>query len=116
MVDEDNLQGRVHADCAAPHLPAAQLAGYRRLMRADGILRLGGQGRSKPLDLLVDSNGWLGEGEYRGDSYDPSALQKSAASLDHSCWEIPEATKIDRHCSAVRALGDGWWLVEYGFR
>jgi len=66
--------------------------------------------------LVVDSNGWLDEGEYKGYLYDLSEQQPSSASLDVSCFEITEARKKDRFCSAVRSLGEGWWLVRYEYR
>ena len=116
MVDEDDLDGRIHADYADPQLPAARIAEYRRLMRATGVKRLWGHGRSKSLELVVDSNGWLAQGEYKGFSYDPSGPQQSATSLDSSCFELAEATKAERYCGAVRTLGDGWWLLRYEYQ
>jgi hypothetical protein len=116
MADEDNLDGRIHADYADPQLSGPRIAEYRRLMRATGVTRLWGHGRSNPLELDVDSNGWLAQGEYKGFSYDPSGPQQSAVSLDSSCFELAEATKADRYCFAVRALGDGWWLLRYEYQ
>lgn len=110
MVDEDNLDGRIHADYADPHLPDVRLAEYRKLMRAAGIMRLWAHGRSKPLELIVDANGWLAEGEYKGYTYDPSEQQPSSASLDISCFEIAQARKEGRFCSANAAsvTAGGW--------
>jgi hypothetical protein len=116
MVYEDNLDGRLHADYADSHLPDARLAEYRSLMRATGVMRLWGHGRSRPLELLVDANGWLNQGQYKGYWYDPSGPQQSSSSLDDSCFEIAEARKEERYCSAVRTLGDGWWLLRYEYR
>jgi len=116
MVDEDNLVGRIHANYADPHLSDARLAEYRKHMRAAGIMRLWAYGRAKPLELVVDANGWLDAGESKGYWYDPSEQQPSSASLDNSCFEIANAKKEDRFCSAVRSLGGGWWLLRYEYR
>jgi hypothetical protein len=116
MIDEDNLVGRVHAEYADPRLPEARLAEYRKLMPNNHIKRLWGNGRSKPFELIVGATGWLAQGEYKGYAYDPSGPQQMADSLDTSCFQIHEATKTDRYCSAVRSLGDGWWLLRYEYR
>ena len=116
MTDEDNIQGRIHADYADPHLEAARLAEYRRLMKASGVIRLYVNGRAKPLEFTVDANGWLSQGDYKGYLYDPGEQQVSSASLDDSCFDLPEAKKAGRFCSAVRSLGEGWWLLRYEFR
>jgi len=115
MADEDNLDGRIHADYADPHLPNARLAEYRKLMMASGIMRLWGNGRSKPLEMIVDANGFLSHGDYKGYLYNPSESRPSSASLDGSCFDLPEAKKTKRFCSAVHSLGGGWWLLRYEY-
>ena len=77
MVDEDNLDGRIHADYADPHLPDARLAEYRKLMRSAGIMRLWAHGKAKPLELVVDATGWLSHGDYKG--YAPLLLAFSSS-------------------------------------
>jgi hypothetical protein len=94
MIDEDNLEGRIHADYADPHLSDARLKEYRSLMSVNHITRLWGNGRSKPFELIVVANGWL----------------------DASCFDIKEPETDDRFCSAVNSLGDGWWLLRYEYR
>ena len=117
MVDEDNLDGRIHADYADPHLPDARLAEYRKLMRSAGIMRLWAHGKAKPLELVVDATGWLSHGDYKGYSYNPLEQRPPSASLDISCFETAEAKKEgERACSAVRSLGGGWWLLRYEYR
>jgi hypothetical protein len=116
MIDEDNLEGRIHADYADPHLSDARLKEYRSLMSVNHITRLWGNGRSKPFELIVVANGWLDQGEYKGYAYDPSGPQKSIDSLDASCFDIKKPETDDRFCSAVNSLGDGWWLLRYEYR
>jgi hypothetical protein len=116
MIDEDNLVGRVHAEYADPHISAARLAEYRKLMAESGIIRLWGNGRSNPFELIVGMTGFLSQGEYKGYEYDPSGPQRIADSLDTSCFDIREATITERTCSAKKSLGDGWWLLRYEYR
>jgi hypothetical protein len=116
MAEDDDIHGRIHASYADPKLPDARLNEYRRLMSASGIMRLNANGRQKPLELMVDANGFLAQGDYKGYLYDPSESGGSAGSLDDSCFDIAEAKKQERFCSAVRSLGDGWWLIRYEYR
>ena len=116
MVDEDNLEGRIHAAYADPQVPDARLAEYRKLMGSCGVMRLWAHGRSKPLELVVDANGWLAQGDYKGYWYNPQQPQPASASLDGSCTDLPEARKTGRSCSAVPSLGGGWWLLRYEYR
>lgn len=116
MADEDNVDGRIHADYADPHLPDARLAEYRKLMSSAGIVRLWAHGRAKPLELVVDANGFLAQGDYKGYWYDPGEQQASSPSLDDSCFNLASAKKTARFCSAVRSLGDGWWLLRYEYQ
>jgi hypothetical protein len=116
MAEEDNLQGRIHADYADPKLPEIRLNEYRRLMKASGIMRLSGAGRGKPLELIVDANGFLAQGDYKGFMYNPLASGKTDVSLDGDCFGIAGAFKEERFCSAARGLGDGWWLILYQYR
>jgi len=116
MAEEDDIHGRIHAGYADPKLPQARLDEYRRLMSASGIMRLYANGRQPPLELMVDGTGFLAQGDYKGYLYNPSESARSAASLDDSCFDIAEAKKEERFCSAVRSLGDGWWLVRYEYR
>jgi hypothetical protein len=116
MANEDNIHGRIHADYADPNLSEARLSEYRRLMKASGIMRLGANRRGEPLELMVDGSGFLAQGDYKGFWYNPAELRRSAGSLDESCFEIAEAEKQERSCSAVRSLGNGWWLVRYEYR
>ena len=116
MAEEDDVRGRIHTNYADPKLPEARLAEYRRLMHSSGIIRLYANGRQQPLELLVDGNGFLAQGDYKGYLYNPSESAHSAASLDVSCFEIAEAKKEERSCSAVRSLGDRWWLIRSEYR
>jgi hypothetical protein len=116
MADEDNIQGRIHSDFADPKLSDVRLTEYRRLMKGSGIVRLYASGRGKPLELIVDANGFLAQGDYKGFWYNPAESRPPAASLDESCFDIAEATKQERSCSAVLSLGEGWWLIRYEYR
>lgn len=115
MADEDNIEGRIHADYADAHLPPARLAEYRSLMKLAGVMRLYASGRARPLEFTVDANGWLSHGDYKGYLYSPGEQQVSSASLDDSCFHLTEAKKAERFCRAVRSLGGGWWLIRYEF-
>src|SRR5437588_905047 len=53
MIDEDNLEGRIHADCDDPKLAPARLDQYRSLMRNTGMMRLWAHGKSKPFELIL---------------------------------------------------------------
>ncbi|PYX94311.1 MAG: hypothetical protein DMG71_12930 [Acidobacteria bacterium] len=53
MIDEDNLEGRIHADCDDPKLAPARLDQYRSLMRNTGVMRLWAHGKSKPFELIL---------------------------------------------------------------
>ena len=116
MAYEDNISGRIHADYADPKLTETRLGEYRRLMKASGIVRLYGNGKGQPLELMVDTSGFLAQGDYKGYLYDPSESAPSSASLDDSCFNIADAKKDERFCSAVHSLGNGWWLLRYEYR
>jgi hypothetical protein len=70
MIDVDNLDGRIHADYADPKLPAARLEEYRVLLRDVGVMRLWAHGKSKPFELVADTNGFLSQGDYKGYLFD----------------------------------------------
>src|SRR5215469_15093373 len=72
MIDDDNLQGRIHAKYADPELPPARLEEYRSLLRDTGIMRLWAHGKSQPFELIADGTGFLAEGDYKGYLYDPA--------------------------------------------
>jgi hypothetical protein len=116
MAEEDNPQGRIHADYADPKLPPARLQEYRRLMKSSGIMRLSANGRKEPLELIVDANGFLAQGTYKGYMYNPQASDRTEVSLDRDCFQISEALKERRLCMVARGLGDGWWLILKEYR
>lgn len=116
MIDEDNLDGRIHADYADPKLSAARLEEYRSLLRNTGIIRLWAHGRSKPLELVADASGFLSQGDYKGYLYDPAPQDPSLRSLDDSCFLSEQIPTSQRFCSGVRSLGNGWWLIRYEYR
>jgi hypothetical protein len=116
MAEEDDIRGRIHADYADPKLPVARLQEYRRLMKVSGITRLSANGRKDPVEFIVDSNGFLAQGDYKGFMYNPLDSDKTDVSLDGDCFHIAEALKEERFCSVARGLGDGWWLILYQYR
>jgi hypothetical protein len=116
MIDEDNLQGRVHAHYADPKLSSSRLGEYRQLLRDTGVVRLWAQGKSKPFELIVDGTGFLSEGDYKGYLYDPAPKAPPLSSLDDSCFVTEKITDSQRFCSGVRSLGNGWWLIRYEYR
>jgi len=112
MVNEDDLQGRIHASYADPKLPEDRLARYRSLMAESGVMRLWAQGKSKPIEFIVDATGFLDEGDYKGYLFSMSNETPASKSLDESCYS---AKSQDRYCSAVRPLGANWWLLRYEY-
>jgi len=116
MVDEDNLDGRIHAAYADPKLSATRLEEYRSLLRNTGVVRLWAHGRSKPFELVADGSGFLSQGEYKGYLYDPAPQNPQLQSLDDSCFLTEQIPASLRFCSGVRSLGSGWWLIRYEFR
>lgn len=116
MIDEDNLEGRIHADYADPKLSSSRLEEYRSLLRNTGVMRLWAHGKSKPFELVVDGTGFLAQGDYKGYLYDPAPQNALAPSLNDSCFEGAKIPDTQRSCSAVRSLGNGWWLLRYEYR
>jgi hypothetical protein len=116
MIDEDNLDGRIHADYADPKLSSSRLEEYRSLLRDTGVMRLWAHGRSKPFELVVDGTGFLEQGDYKGYLYDPAPQNPPLASLDDSCFQAGQIPDSQRFCSGVRNLGNGWWLIRYEYR
>jgi len=116
MIDEDNLEGRIHANYADPKLPSARLEEYRSLLRNAGIMRLWAHGTAKPFELIIDGSGFLAQGDYKGYLYDPAPPIPIRPSLDGSCFVTARIPDTQRFCGAVRNLGDGWWLVRYEYR
>ena len=116
MIDEDNLDGRIHADYADPKLSVARLAEYRSLLRNAGVMRLWAHGSSKPFELVVDGSGFLSQGDYKGYLYDPAPQNPPLPSLDDSCFDTEQIPASQRFCSGVRNLGNGWWLIRYEYR
>jgi hypothetical protein len=116
MIDEDNLEGRIHEDYADPQLPSSRLDSYRTLLRDIGVMRLWAHGKSKPFELIVAGTGFLGEGDYKGYLYDPAPQNPTAPSLNDSCFEVEEISDTQRFCSAVRNLDKNWWLIRYEYR
>jgi hypothetical protein len=112
MVNEDDLQGRIHASYADPKLPKDRLARYRTLMAESGVMRLWAQGKSKPIEFIVDATGFLDEGDYKGYLFSMNNETPTSESLDKSCIS---AKSQDRYCSAVRPLGAHWWLLRYEY-
>jgi hypothetical protein len=115
MIDDDNLEGRVHADYADPKLSSSRLEEYRSLLRDTGVMRLWAHGKSKPFELIVDGTGFLGEGDYKGYLYDPAPQAPVSASLDGSCFLAGQIPDSQRFCSGIRSLGNGWWLIRYEY-
>jgi len=116
MIDKDNLEGRIHAGYADPKLSPSRLEEYRSLLRDAGVTRLWAHGKSKPFELMVDGNGFLAQGDYKGYLYDPALQNPPAPSLDDSCFDPAKIPDTQRSCSAVRSLGNGWWLLRYEYR
>ena len=116
MIDEDNLEGRIHADYADPKLSPSRLETYRSLSRDTGVMRLWAHGKSKPFELIIDGTGFLAQGDYKGYLYDPAPQTPLAWTLDGSCFETAKIPDTQRSCSAVRGLGNGWWLLRYEYR
>lgn len=116
MIDEDNLEGRVHADYADPKLSSSRLEEYRSLLRDAGVVRLWAHGKSKPFELIVDGTRFLAEGDYKGYLYDPAPKNPSLKSLDDSCFQAEQVPDSQRFCSSIRGLGNGWWLIRYEYR
>jgi hypothetical protein len=116
MIDDDNLEGRIHADYADPKVSRSRLEEYRSLLRDAGVIRLWAHGKSKPFELMVNGTGFLAQGDYKGYLYDPAPQTPGAPSLDDSCFATAKVPDTQRSCSAVRSLGNGWWLVRYEYR
>jgi len=116
MIDEDNLEGRIHSDYHDPKLSPARLEEYRSLLRDTGVVRLWAHGKSKPFELMVAGTGFLAQGDYKGYLYDPTPQNAAASSLDNSCFETAQIPDTQRVCSAVRNLSNGWWLSRYEYR
>jgi len=116
MIDQDNLDGRIHAGYADPKLSAARLEEYRSLLRDTGVIRLWAHGKSKPFELVADGSGFLSQGDYKGYLYDPAPQNPALPSLDDSCFVTEQIPDSQRFCSGIRNLGQGWWLLRYEFR
>ena len=116
MIDEDNLDGRIHADYADPKLPAVRLEQYRSLLRDAGLTRLWANGKSKPFELVADGTGFLSQGDYKGYLYDPSPQDPTLPSLDDSCFLTEQIPDSRRFCRGVLSLGNGWWVIRYEYR
>jgi hypothetical protein len=116
MIDEDNLEGRIHADYADPKLPSSRLEEYRSILRDTGVVRLWAHGKSKPFELMVNGTGFLAQGDYKGYLYDPAPQTPRSDSLDDSCFATMKIPSTQRSCNSVRSLGDGWWLLRYEYR
>jgi hypothetical protein len=71
MIDEDNLDGRIHADYADPKLTPARLDQYRSLLRKTVVMRLWAHGKAKPFELIAGGTGFLAQGDYKGYMYNP---------------------------------------------
>ena len=115
MIDEDNLDGRIHADYADKKLSPSRLEEYRSLLRDTGVMRLWAHGKSKPFELIVDGTGFLAQGDYKGYLYDPAPQNPPLASLDDSCFLTGQIPDSQRFYSGIRSLGNGWWLIRYEF-
>ena len=116
MIDEDNLEGRIHSDYSDPKLSTSRLEQYRSILRDTGVVRLWAHGKSKPFELMVAGTGFLAQGDYKGYLYDPTPQNPPASSLDNSCFETAQIPDTQPSCSAVRNLSDGWWLIRYEYR
>jgi hypothetical protein len=116
MIDEDNLDGRIHAKYADPKLSAARLEEYRSVLRDAWIIRLWAHGKSKPFELIADVSGFLSQGDYKGYLYDPAPQDPPLKSLNDSCFLTEQIPATQRSCSGVRSLGNGWWLIRYEYR
>jgi hypothetical protein len=113
MVDQDRLQGRVHARYVdAKRLSPERVAEYRRLMKMSGITRLWASD-SESTEFLVDAVGMLDVGTYKGFSCSKKEREPVAASLDVSC--MPHESKA-RYCDAFQRLDEDWWLIRYEYR
>jgi len=118
MINEDNLEGRIHADYADPKLSASRLKEYRSLLRDAGVMRLWAHGKSDPFELIVAGTGFLAQGDYKGYLYNPAKPQPPPVppSLDNSCFDTTQMADGERSCRVARFLDDGWWLIRYEYR
>jgi hypothetical protein len=118
MIDEDNLEGRIHADYADPKLSSSRLEEYRSLLRDSGVMRLWAHGKSEPFELIVAGTGFLAQGDYKGYMYNPAKPQPPPVppSLDNSCFDTPQMSDGQRFCNVARFLDGGWWLIRYEYR
>ena len=116
MIEEDNLDGRIHMDYADPKLHPERLEQYRALMKDIGIMRLWAHGKNQPFELVVDGTGFLAQGDYKGYMFNPEKPQPFSQSLDGSCFESTHALKTQRSCQAASSLDNGWWLIRYEYR
>jgi hypothetical protein len=118
MIDEDNLEGRIHADYAGPKLSSSRLEEYRSLLRDSGVMRLWAHGKSEPFELIVAGTGFLAQGDYKGYMYNPAKPQPPPVppSLDNSCFDTPQMSDGQRFCNVARFLDGGWWLIRSEYR
>jgi hypothetical protein len=116
MIDEDSLEGRIHAGYSDPKLSSLRLEEYRSLLRDTGVMRLWAHGKTKPFELIIAGTGFLAQGDYKGYLYDPAPQNPPPSSLDDSCFETAQIPDSQRFCSGVRSLGNGWWLIRYEYR
>lgn len=116
MIEEDNLQGRIHKDYADPKVSPERLERYRVLMRDTGVTRLWAHGKKESFELVVDGTGFLAQGDYKGYMFNPEKPQPFSQSLDRSCFESNHIPKTERFCQAASSLDNGWWLIRYEYR
>lgn len=116
MIEEDNLEGRIHANYADPKLTPERLEQYRKLMKETGVIRLWAHGNKEPFELIAGGSGFLAEGDYKGYMFNPARPPSFSQSLDHSCFESVQISDAERVCRAASTLDDGWWLIRYEYR
>jgi hypothetical protein len=116
MVEEDDLEGRIHAQYADPKLSPERLEQYRALMKDIGVMRLWANGKKEPFELIVDGTGFLAQGDYKGYMFNPEKPAPFFQSLDRSCFESNQILQTERSCRAASSLDNGWWLIRYEYR
>jgi hypothetical protein len=116
MIQDDDLEGRVHADYADPKLTPVRLEQYRMLMKDTGVIRLWAHGMKEPFELIAGGSGFLEQGDCKGYMFNPEKPQPFLQSLDHSCFDSSQIPGTERSCRAASTLDDAWWLIRYEYR
>jgi hypothetical protein len=103
MIDEDDLNGRIHADYSDRQLPLPRLDRYRALMKKTGVTRIWANGRDKDIDMTVWATGMLDVGTYKGYYFSREKQTPVMETLEKSCFDGMKDER-QRHCSGFRPL------------